>query len=144
MANITNVKLIVGKISGSDNEFVQVSFDLSLTIPETNYGDGYYLRAYLYEINGNLDNWHQNYWGGISTKPSGTDSYDQSIGAIFNELYHPSGATEHIVRQREWNFPAIWNPEGEEIFRAIISIVPRVPGITPRAVRSPELKIDIG
>ena len=142
MATITNVKLIVGKTTDSNKEFVQVNFDLGFNTNEKNYADGFRLTTFLYSINGNLDNYYQNYYGNITTNPHGTDQYDKMVGTIKSEIYHPQGTTDHIEHEREWDFGTF--APGEERFRAIISITPYVPGISPRTYRSAELKIDVG
>ena len=142
MATISNIKLIVGKVSNSNKEFVQVSFDLGFTSTEVNYADGYYLRGFLYSINDNVDSINLNYWGGIHLEPQGNDTPDMLMGSIFSEHYIPPGTTDHIVRQTEEDLRTA--APGEENFRVIISIVPKVPGVVPTAALSGEVKIDPG
>ncbi len=143
MPTIKKTKLTVGRSTGTDKEFVLVSFELNFTKDEIKYQHGYYLSAYLYEINNFPDAVAQNFFGRIVTSASGSaDVQDQSMGMISNELYHPKKKIEQVTRSQEWEFGSF--AEGDERFKAIISIVPAVPGIMPNIVKTPEIQIDIG
>ena len=142
MADIKNVKLIIGRSSDDNKEFAQVSFDLSLSATEANWSPGYRLISYLYEINEKLDNIMNVVSGAAILLPGGADEKDQFVGQIFLETYHPQGQTDHIVRSKEWEFGAF--TAGKETFRAVIAITPRTgQQIFPRAVISPEVIIDV-
>jgi len=142
MPIIKNPKLIVGRSSSLNKEFVQVNFDIHFNTSEVNYSNGFYLRGYLYEINQGSDAIFQSFLGSLSNKPLGSAQEDQFVGYIFNEAYHPKGIIDSIVRSREWDFGSF--APGEEQFRAVISIVPRVQNALPFFIHTPEVSIDIG
>ena len=142
MPTIKKTKLTVGRSTGTDKEFALVSFELNFTNDEIRYNHGYYLSAYLYEINNLPDTVFQNFWGGIITTVRGSaDIRDQTLGMICNERYHPKKKIEQVTRSQEWEFGSF--AEGDERFKAIISIVPAVPGIFPNMVSTQEIQIDI-
>lgn len=124
MANLSNVRLEVGRINGT-TEFARVTGVLSWGSRERAENLSYSVRTFLRERDGSRDTWNMLPDGGITRHERGDE--DDSVGFIDSTSMRPNGQSSRPFElRRNFNFG---NQEiGSEEYYAVATVVPEIRG----------------
>jgi hypothetical protein len=131
MAALRNVTLNVGHVSGSSDEFAEVSYDVEFGASEIEHNFLYDEWVGLLERDGELDFFFVEVGTGTLTRIN-RGLLDDFIGEVFSgevftgpSVLRPDGRTTvHRTHRRQWPFPH--NERGPEEYRALVIVTPQI------------------